>query len=163
MSQQPQILIRAADATALPEFPFRHPLNPKSEIYLRSLSALAGLKRIGLNLGRVPPGAESFVYHYHHTEEEFVYILSGRGIAEIGNETFEVGPGDAMLFTAPSVGHNLRNPFDTDLVYLMGGENREIEIGEFPRLKKRAIFEKSSQPYIIDVESTTPFTNRSAT
>ena len=39
-----------------------------------------------------------------------------RGIAEIGDETFEVGPGDAMLFTAPSVGHHLRNPFEVDLV-----------------------------------------------
>ena len=161
MSQQPQTLIRAAEVGALPEFPFRHPLNPRSEIHLRSLGALCGLKRIGLNLGRVPPGAESFVYHYHHYEEEFVYILSGRGLAEIGEETHEVGPGDFMMFTAPSVGHHIRNPFDTDLIYLMGGENREIEIGEFPRLKKRAIFQKSRPPYIVDAESTTPFASRS--
>ncbi len=26
--------------------------------------------------------------------EEFVYILEGCGLAEIGDETFEVGPGD---------------------------------------------------------------------
>jgi uncharacterized cupin superfamily protein len=163
MSQQQRTLIRAAEVGALPEFPFRHPLNPKSEIYLRSLSALAGLKRIGLNLGRVPAGAESFVYHYHHYEEEFVYILSGKGLAEIGDETYEVGPGDVMMFTAPSLGHHIRNPFDRDLIYLMGGENREFEIGEFPRLKKRAIFEKSSHAYIVDAESTTPFTSRSKT
>jgi hypothetical protein len=49
---------------------------------------------------------------------------------------------------------------DTGLIYLMGGENREFEIGEFPRLKKRAIFEKSSQACIVDAESTTPFTSR---
>ena len=157
MREDHPALIRAAKVGELPEFRFRHPLNPKSDIYLKSLSAFVGLKRIGLNLGRVPAGAESFVYHYHHFEEEFVYIISGRGIAEIDDETYEVAPGDFMLFTAPSVGHHLRNPFETDLVYLMGGGNREVEIGEFPRLKKRAIFEKSGAAYIVDVESVVPF------
>jgi len=37
---------------------------------------------------------------------------------------------------------HLRNPFQADLVYLMGGESREVEIGEYPRLGKRAIFER---------------------
>jgi uncharacterized cupin superfamily protein len=161
MSEDHPALIRAAKVETLPEFEFRHPLNPKSEIHLRSLSALVGLQRIGLNLGRVPPGAESFVYHYHHYEEEFVYVISGRGIAEIDDRTFEVGPGDFMLFSAPSVGHHLRNPFETDLIYLMGGENREFEIGEFPRLGKRAIFEKSRAAYIIDVASALPLGSRS--
>ena len=161
MSDEFNNLIRAAAIAQLPEFPLRHPLNPASEIHLRSLSALAGLQRLGLHIGRVPPGRESFVYHYHHYEEEFVYIISGRGVAEIGDDTYEVGPGDVMMFTAPSVGHHLRNPFAEDLVYLMGGENRPIEIGEFPRHGKRAIFEKAGNAYIIDVAAAQPFVPRS--
>jgi uncharacterized cupin superfamily protein len=152
-------ILRAAEIAELPEFPFRHPLNPKSEIHMRSLSALAGLQRLGLHVGRVPPGKESFVYHYHHVHEEFVYILSGRGIAEIGDEHFEVGPGDVMAFTAPSAGHHLSNPFDEDLVYLMGGEHGDIEIGEFPRLGKRAIFDRD-EAYIVDVAAAQPFVPR---
>lgn len=35
--------------------------------------------------------------------------------------------------------HHLRNPFSEDLVYLMGGENRETEIADFPRLGKRMV------------------------
>jgi uncharacterized cupin superfamily protein len=97
------------------------------------------LKRIAIHLGRLPPGKESFIYHAHHHEEEFVYILSGRGIAEIEGEEFEVGPGDFLGFPTPSVAHNLRNPFDEDLIYLMGGEHRECEVGVFPKLKKRVI------------------------
>ena len=159
MSQN-QCLIRAAEVEALPGFTFRHPLNPNSEIELRSLSMLAGLQRFGLHIGRVPPGRESFVYHYHHREEEFVYVLSGRGLAEIDEEKFEVGPGDCMLFTAPSVGHHLSNPFDADLVYLMGGESTGMEIGEFPRLGKRVISEKGQMPYIIDAAGAQPFVPR---
>lgn len=157
---QPRSLIRAADVAGLPGFTFRHPLNPKSEIQITSLSALAGLQRLGLHIGRLAPGKDSFVYHYHHFEEEFVYILAGRGVAEIGEEKFEVGPGDCMLFTAPSEGHNLGNPFDEDLVYLMGGENRPVEIGEFPRHHKRAIFEKGSLAYFVDADAVEPFMPR---
>jgi uncharacterized cupin superfamily protein len=35
------------------------------------------------------------------SKEEFVYVMYGRGIAEIGDEQHDVGPGDVMLFTAP--------------------------------------------------------------
>ena len=146
---QPNALLRADAIAALPTFPFSHPLNPQSEIHLRSLSAMTGLQRLGISIGRVPPGKESFVYHFHHTEEEFIYILSGRGVAEIGDEAFEVGPGDFMGFTAPSVGHHLRNPFDQDLVYLMGGEHRDIEIGEFPRHGKRVVRSRE-QSHLVD-------------
>ena len=48
----------------------------------------------------------------------------------------------------PSVGHNLRNPFDEDLVYMMGGERREFEIADFPRLNKRLIRDRQ-KAYIV--------------
>ncbi len=124
MQQDHRCLIRDHEVADVPELTFRHPLNPKSEVSLRSLSALAGLQRIGLHIGRLSPGAESFVYHYHHCE---------------------------------SVGHHLRNPFPADLVYLMGGESREVEIGKYPRLGKRAIFEKGRDAYIVDLDATQPF------
>ncbi|MEM9008207.1 MAG: cupin domain-containing protein, partial [Cyanobacteria bacterium P01_F01_bin.86] len=102
-------LLKAADIAAIGEFEFHHPLNPHSEVYLRSLSRSTGLNRIGVNLARIPPGKESFIYHSHSNEEEWVYILSGRGIAEIGGVEHEVGPGDFMGFGLPQQPHHLRN------------------------------------------------------
>ena len=116
---------------------FQHPFNPHSEIHIRPLSRLTGMSRLGVSQARVPPGKESFIYHTHHCEEEFIYILSGRGVAEIGDQEYEVAAGDFMAFPTPSVGHHLRNPFDEDLVYLTGGENRSVEIADFPRIGKR--------------------------
>jgi len=55
-------------------------------------------------------------------EEEWVYILSGRGLADIDGQQYEVGPGDFMGFPSPGIAHLLRNPFEEELVYLMGGE-----------------------------------------
>ncbi len=144
-------LVRAAEHKDHPEVMFHHPLNPNSEAGLTSLSQIVGLNRIGLHLLRIPPGKESFVYHSHRTEEEFVYILSGRGIAEIGDESFEVGPGDFMGFPTPSVAHHLKNPFDEDLIYLSGGERKETEIADFPRINKRLVrYQQDLMIYSID-------------
>lgn len=136
---KPAPLIRAADRIRAPEESYSHPLNPRSEVHGFSLSDAAGLSRVGVHLVRIPPGKESFVFHAHYGEEEFVYILSGRGIAEIGDEEHEVGPGDFMGFSTPSVGHHLRNPFTEDLVYLLGGERRAMEVADLPRLGKRMV------------------------
>jgi uncharacterized cupin superfamily protein len=132
-------LVRAVDLVPAVEEAFSHPLNPASEVRGHSLGDPCGLSRIGVHLLRVPPGKESFVYHAHHGEEEFIYILSGRGVAEIADEQHEVGPGDFLGFPAPSVGHNLRNPFAEDLVYLSGGERHAMEIADYPRLNKRLV------------------------
>ena len=133
-------LLGAADLAATPEVRVRHPLNPDSDVYLRSLGRPTGLTRLSLSLARVPPGRQSFAYHFHERDEEFIYILSGRGRAEIGDRTMEVGPGDFMGFTAPSPPHNLSNPYDEDLVYLMGGEHSGFDLGVFPRHGKRKLF-----------------------
>lgn len=108
MSETPPTLLRARDRPA--EVSFQHPLNERSEIHGFQLSRLVGLGRTAVNLVRVPPGKESYVYHSHETEEEWIYLLSGRAIAEIDGGEYEVGPGDFMGFPTPSVAHHLCNP-----------------------------------------------------
>jgi uncharacterized cupin superfamily protein len=109
-----------------------------------------------VSIARMPPAKESFVYHSHQHEEEWLYILSGHGIAEIDGEELEVGPGDFIAFPTPSVPHHLKNPFDQELVYLMGGENREFEVADFPRLGKRMI--KNGEKFeVYDVSNAKPF------
>ncbi|MBE9114494.1 cupin domain-containing protein [Lusitaniella coriacea LEGE 07157] len=149
MTEEDRSLLKAETIENTPEFAFHHPLNPNSEIHLRSLSRATNLQRVGVSLSRVPPGKESFIYHTHRHEEEWIYILSGRGIAEIGDREFEVGPGDFMGFVADSLPHHLRNPFEEDLKYLMGGENLPCDIGAFPRLGKRVIRDGDAS-YLVD-------------
>jgi uncharacterized cupin superfamily protein len=130
------VLLRAAEIAAAEE-DGRHPWNPNSELRGTRLAAGTGLVRTGVNLMRIAPGKESFVYHSHYYEEEWIYVLSGRGMAEIDGAEHEVGAGDFMGFaTRPEpVAHHLRNPFDVELVYLCGGEVKEYEVADFPRLK----------------------------
>jgi uncharacterized cupin superfamily protein len=54
------------------------------------------------------------------------------------------------------VPHHLKNPFDQELVYLMGGENREFEVADFPRLGKRMV--KSGENFdVYDMANAKPF------
>jgi uncharacterized cupin superfamily protein len=155
MADTKQFILRFSEIKQR-EQSFSHPWNPKSQLIGVQLSRALGLKRTGVNIARIPPGKESFVYHSHHHEEEWLYILSGRGVAEIDGEEFEVGPGDFMAFPAPSVPHHLKNPFDQELVYLMGGENREFDIADFPRLGKR-IVKSGEKIEVYDISSAKPF------
>jgi uncharacterized cupin superfamily protein len=132
-------LLIKADEVADKASAFSHPWNPNSELVGTRLSTLVGLSRTGVSRVCIPPSKETFAYHSHHREEEWLYIISGRGIAEIDGEEFEVAAGDFMGFPTPSVAHHLRNPYDEDLVYLVGGENLDVEIADFPRLGKRML------------------------
>jgi uncharacterized cupin superfamily protein len=148
-------LLRATDIAARAQT-FSHPWNAKSEITGYQLGKSTGLKRIGVNLARVAPGKESFVYHAHWTEEEWIYILEGRGIARIDDTNYEVGPGDFMAFPTPGVAHHLSNPFEAELVYLMGGENHATEVADFPDQGKR-VFKHAKGADVFDLENARPF------
>ncbi|MBC8121619.1 MAG: cupin domain-containing protein [Gemmatimonadaceae bacterium] len=130
-------LLKADAIAAMAEVQKVHGLNPDAVRNTRSLGDALGMKNLGVHLVRVEPGKETTQFHLHHHEEEFLYILSGRGLACIGEEHFEVGPGDFMGFTAPSLPHALSNPFEVDLVYLMSGERRSFDVVDYPRLRKR--------------------------
>jgi uncharacterized cupin superfamily protein len=137
MSDRPNLyLLRATDISTRSQT-FSHPWNPRSELSGYQMGKATGLRRIGVNIARMPAGKESFVYHSHWSEEEWIYILSGRGVARIDGTDYEVGAGDFMAFPTPGVAHHLRNPFEEELVYLMGGENRDIDVADFPDLGKR--------------------------
>jgi uncharacterized cupin superfamily protein len=118
---------------------FRHPWNRDSEVVLTQLAPLTGLKRTGVSVVSIAPGKASFVPHMHHREEEWVYIISGSGTADIGDDQYPVEAGDFMGFPPATVAHNLRNTGDETLVYLMGGESLEHEIADFPEHGRRMI------------------------
>jgi uncharacterized cupin superfamily protein len=130
--------------------PYTQKLNPNSLFRAVGLSRLAGMERAHVSLVKLPPGKDSFAYHAHDFEEEWIYIISGRAMAEIGGETSEVGPGDFMGFPTPSPAHLLRNTFEEECVYLMGGENKPIDVVSYPELNKRYLLmatEKGTEFY----------------
>jgi uncharacterized cupin superfamily protein len=142
MKPKPAKLMRAAEIHRAREG-YRQRLNPKSRLESTNLSRGAGLARVGVGVGWLKPGDESFAFHAHMVEEEWMYMLSGRAMVDMGDESVEVGPGDFIGFPAPNVPHLVRNPFDAECSYLMGGEmGLPLDYLDYPRLGKQYVLKR---------------------
>ena len=138
----------AADIRRMKESKFIHFLNPGAIRYTRSLGDAAGLETLGVHLVRLKAGDASTEYHFHHQDEEWIYILSGRGIAEIGEKKYRIGAGDFMGFVAGSEAHAMRNPYKTDLLYLVGGNRCPLDVCDYPRINKRRYRMNGKNDYV---------------
>lgn len=141
-------LLAAGAIRRMKEERFVHFLNPGAVRYTRSLGDACGLSSIGVHLVRLKKGDDSTEYHFHHQDEEWVYILSGRGSAEIGGKKYNIGAGDFMGFVAGSEPHAMRNPYARDLVYLVGGNRCPLDVCDYPRIGKRRYREHGDNAYL---------------
>lgn len=140
----------AARIAGLEERVHVHQFNANAIRNTRSLGDLAGLGDMGVHLVRIEPGRETTEHHFHGQDEEFLYVISGRAVATIGEEEVEVGPGDFMAFPKNSPAHSMRVPADAaeDLVYLMGGTRSEVDVCTYPRLRRRMYRIDGAREYV---------------
>ncbi len=143
MTDNPNIpghhLVCAADINSLPETRVQHQFNANAIRHTKTLSETTGMQRIGIHQVRLAPGCDSTTHHSHDADEEFIYVLSGFGVARIGDEEFQIGPGDFMGFPAPSPAHSMSNTSDEDLVYLMGGERNPCDVVHYPDIQRSMV------------------------
>ena len=95
----------------------------------------AGLTQFGVNLLRLPPGAWSSQRHWHTSEDEFVYVLSGEVVlvTDGGEEVLRVG--DAAGFPAGDTnGHCLQNRSDHDAEVLEIGTRIPDDAGHYSEI-----------------------------
>ena len=137
MADKPFPLLNAKDIEAMEETVRVHQFNDNGIRHTKSIGDALGLTTLGIHLVRVEPGHDSTQFHCHHEDEEFLYILSGKGLADIGDEQIEIEAGDFMAFKKHSLPHSLHNSSDQDLVYLMGGTRSDIDVCDYPRIGRR--------------------------
>ena len=121
----------------------RHPFNDASEMRISRLSGETGLKRMHVNLLRVPPGKESWIPHAHAVEEEYVFVIEGHGALTLDGVAHDIGPGDFVGFPTDGLVHSIKNTGDADLTYLTGGERAAVEVATMPTLGKVVVFTNS--------------------
>src|SRR5258705_7361422 len=102
---KPAPLLKAAAIESMKEIRRVHVLNKRAIRNYKALGDAVGMRDIGVHLVRINPGDESTAYHTHYCDEEFVYVLAGRGITQIGRRQYKIGPRDFMGLTAPSEPH----------------------------------------------------------
>lgn len=107
----------------------RYTQTPGVAAIVRSPGAVAGMRQMGVHLRSVAPGFAGTNRHFHTVEEEWAYVLSGRGRLRLGPLTLPVGPGCFAGFPPGPSPHHFINDGDEDLVLLEGGESRAAEDG----------------------------------
>lgn len=106
----------------------------------RKLGDAVGLTQFGVNLTMLPPGAYSSMRHWHKTEDEFVYVLSGELtlITDAGEQTLKAG--DACGFPAGKPdGHHLINRSQSPATYLEVGTRVNSDAVEYPDIDMKGV------------------------
>ncbi|MDT5140445.1 MAG: hypothetical protein QOG19_1639 [Mycobacterium sp.] len=87
-----------------------------SEIRLLVDRVNTGISSVSLAHATVAPAAETVWHRLEHTDEIY-FVLSGRGVMSVGEESREVGPGDAVWIPA-GVPQRIQNPGPDPLAFL---------------------------------------------
>ncbi len=96
------------------------------------LSDSGGLTQFGAFIETLAPRSQSSRPHWHRSEDEMVYMLSGTVTLIEGNTQTPLLPGDTATFAAGvPVGHCLRNDGDTDARYLVIGTRSGDDVGTY--------------------------------
>ncbi len=115
----------------------------------KSIGDAAGLKNIGVHLITVEPGHRSTEFHFHHYEEECVYVLSGHGTAVEGERSHKIGPGDFLAYPIDNIPHEMINDGAEPLVCLVVGQRLVQDITDYPRVGKR-LYRHSGERSLVD-------------
>ena len=90
---------------------------------------------------RIPPGKSNYPFHYHTTNEEVFYVISGNGILETFDNKHPITAGDIIVCPVGKNGaHKITNASETeDLIYLDVDTNNTPEIAYYPHSNKIGI------------------------
>jgi uncharacterized cupin superfamily protein len=119
----------------------------------QALGDAAGLTQFGVNLLQLPPGAASSQRHWHSTEDEFVYVLSGEVtlISDKGEEVLRAG--ECAGFPCNNGdGHQLINKSDAMAVCLEVGTRTDNDVCTYSDIDmviglRMAYTHKDGRPY----------------
>jgi uncharacterized cupin superfamily protein len=85
-----------------------------------------------VHIERLPPGSRSSFRHWHETEDEFVYVLSGELVLIEDTET-SLKAGEAAAWKAGMpTGHCLENRSESDAMFLVVGTRSSRGVVHYP-------------------------------
>lgn len=121
----------------LPIVEFQHDVDAGARRRMRALHRPTGLKRQAVYWAEVAAGDRSTAFHTHDRTDEWVYILSGTAVLDLGDEQIQVGPD--VFIGHPAQGPEHVMQATTDLRYLMGGMIDAADIVTYPRHGTRRV------------------------
>lgn len=106
----------------------------------RALGDVFGLRRFGVNLTELAPGALSSLRHAHSHQDEFIYILQGYPVLRTDAGDTPLAPGMCAGFAAGrGDAHQLFNPTAETVIYLEVGDRTPQDTVYYPDDDLRAV------------------------
>ncbi|MGA0539998.1 cupin domain-containing protein [Neotabrizicola sp. VNH66] len=126
-----------------------HPvLGPLGDYHHAVLGDPGGLTQFGVHLETLPPGGTSSFRHWHETEDEMIYVLSGFPTLVEEEET-RLAPGDAACWPAGHpTGHRLENRTPEPAQYLTLGTRLLRDVIHYPDHDLITIKEGAARRYL---------------
>ena len=117
--------------------------------FRKRLGDAGGLDQFGVNLCRLEPGSASAQRHWHETEDEFVYIISGEVVLVEDDGETVLTAGDAATFKAGVAnGHHLINRSDRDALFLEMGTRVKRDTCQYPDIDMVCEIEETGDRFV---------------
>lgn len=130
----------------------QHFLNPNAERTQKSLGDAVGITGFGFHIIEVQPGRDTTEFHFHHFEDECLFVLNGNATAFIGDEEIEIGEGDFIGHPKNGAPHTIKNTGDGVLRCIVVGERKDSDVVDYPRLNKRLFRNSGVDSHLSDIE-----------
>ena len=120
-----------------PDFKEREGAPPGFRAFRARVGYELGSERLGASVWKLPPGEAAYPYHCHYSDEELVFVLSGRPTLRTPDGTRVLEPGEAVHFPLGERGaHQLSNPTDEEVRFLAVSTNGAADVVVYPDSNK---------------------------
>src|SRR5262245_38579046 len=107
----------------------------------RRLGAACGARKIGCSLIELPPGKRSWPFHFHHANEEALYVLEGEGFLRLPSGEVPVRAGHYIAFpVGEEHAHQMVNRSAAPLRNLVLSTLVAPELSQYPDTGKVGLF-----------------------
>lgn len=111
------------------------------------LGDVVGLTQFGVRMERVPPGSRTSTRHWHETEDEFVYILSGQLVLiEDSESVLHAGEAAGWRAGQPTA-HCLENRSSDDATLLVIGTRTTQGVVHYPDHHLKMVHDESGRRF----------------
>ena len=115
----------------------------------RRLGDAAGLTQFGVNLTTLKPGSCSAMRHWHETEDEFVYVVTGELtlVTDAGEQVLAAGMA-AGFPAGKRDGHHMINRSKAPATYLEVGTRTKSDNVTYPDIDLKAVNDGAGWKYL---------------
>ncbi len=117
--------------------------SPEGRVHFfrKKLGLAAGGKSLGCSLYRVPARTRMWPRHYHSSNEEAIFVLSGSCTLLAGDTEVPLGPGDYVaLPVGPEHAHQVVNDSETEVRLLCFSTMVHPDVVVYPDSNKVGVF-----------------------